>query len=74
MLSNYLLSFIKDEHGSDDDQVIFQEDNAPTHSANHTKDWFFLNIIAVVYWTAKSPDLNVTDNAWTWLVKYFYKD
>ena len=38
MLSDHLLPFIEDKHGGEDDQAIFQQDNAPAHSAVHTKE------------------------------------
>ena len=74
MLSNYLIPFIENKYGGEDDQVIFQQDDALVHSANLTKGWFFNNEVADLDWPAKSPDLNVIENAWNWLVKNEYKD
>ena len=73
MLTDHLLPFIEDKHGGENDQAIFQQDNAPARSALHTKDWFFDNLIAVLDWPAKSPDLNVIGNAWKWIVKEVYQ-
>ena len=73
MLANYLIPFIESKYGGENDQAIFQQDNAPAHSALHTKDWFFDNIVPVLDWPAKSPDMNVIENAWTWLVRDVYQ-
>ena len=73
MLTDNLLPFIEEKHGNEGDEAIFQQDNAPAHSAVHTKDWFFENIVAVLNWPAKSPEINVIENAWTWLVKDVYQ-
>ena len=73
MLTNYLLPFIQSKHGGENDQAIFQQDNAPAHSALHTEDWFFDTVVPVLECPAKSPDMNVIENAWTWLVRDFYQ-
>ena len=40
---------------------FFEQDIAPAHSALHTKEWFFDNVIAVLDWPAKSPDINIIE-------------
>ena len=44
MIANYLLQLLKNNHGGENCQAIFEQENAPAHSALHTKDWFFDNL------------------------------
>ncbi len=41
-----------------DDDFIFQQDLAPTHTAKGTKSWFNDHGVAVLNWPANSSDLN----------------
>lgn len=53
---------------------IFQQDNAPVHSARSTKGWFQRKRITVIDWPARSPDLNPIENCWGWLTRQVYED
>ncbi|KAF7687104.1 Transposable element Tcb1 transposase [Cucumispora dikerogammari] len=46
---------------------IFQQDNAPAHTARHTASWFRKNSVNVLNWPAQSPDLNSIKNIWSLL-------
>jgi len=46
--------------------AIFQDDNAPIHTAKKVQSWFeeHQNIIKHLSWQAQSPDLNITEPLW----------
>lgn len=61
LLSDVLLPFCEEKYQG---EVRFQQDNAPAHSAVHTKEWFMEEGVHVMDWPARSPDCNPVENLW----------
>ncbi|GBN08894.1 hypothetical protein AVEN_199714-1 [Araneus ventricosus] len=50
----------------------YQQDNAPIHSNNSTKNWFQVNNEETLKSPAKFPDLNPIENLWRDIAKRVY--
>lgn len=47
------------------------QDNAPAHTAAHTRNWLANNNITVVpHYPARSPDFNAIEHVWAWMKDY----
>ena len=44
--------------------LVFQQDNAPVHTASLRKNFFHENEWEVLDWPPYSPDLNIFENLW----------
>ena len=58
MLESVLLPFALEKYPNG---YIFQQDNAPSHTALHTQDFFTTEFIDVLPWPPRSPDLSVIE-------------
>lgn len=52
---------------------IFQQDNAPIHTAKSVRAHFESRNIEVLPWPPYSPDLNIVENVWGWLSRRVYE-
>lgn len=72
MLEQTLKSSMAKVFGGEKEQMIFQQDNAPCHTARKSIAWFQKNRINLLEWPAQSPDLNPIEHLWAHLRKHIY--
>ena len=46
---------------------LFQQDNVPCHTAYSITDYFVESNIRLMPWPARSPDLDLIENLWSWM-------
>lgn len=58
----------------DNDNLIFQHDNAAVHTSHRTKQWFNQKDIKAVKLPACSPNFNPIENLWKIVAKKVYRN
>mgnify|MGYP000860321285 CR=1 FL=1 len=53
-------------------EYLFQQDNCPIHVSSQTLNHFEAINLKTFQWPAKSPDLNIIENVWSWMVNDVY--
>ena len=61
------------ESGLDLTKVIFQQDNAPIHTAKATKRWLSEHRVQTLVWPPCSPDQSIIENLWDYVEKRLRK-
>ena len=68
LLKDKLLPFLRSLSTSERRQVVFMQDNAPSHASNLTKRFLDENNLSgssLMVWPPSSPDLNPIENYWS---------
>ena len=48
-------------------KILFQEDNAPVHTARVARSFIESSNVELLPWPAQSPDINLIENFWSYI-------
>jgi transposase/predicted transcriptional regulator len=65
VLETYAVPTLKEQARKVRKKFVFQEDNAPVHTAKVARDFLNLNNVALLPWPPQSPDLNPIEELWS---------
>lgn len=72
VLDSYILPTVK-YYGMNRKTMLFQQDNASSHTASKTKKFLRKARISVIDWPVRSPDLNIIENVWAYMQRRLYE-
>ena len=55
-------------------KLIFQQNNAPCHTAKIVKEWFSQHTLEVLEWPVRSPDLSPIEHIWADIDRLLVKE
>ena len=65
MLEKYAVPTLKAQARKVKRRFVFQEDNAPVHTAKVARDFLHSNNVELLPWPPQSPDLNPIEELWS---------